>query len=387
LTIFSDRGSWQGYEWGEGSLLLAVDLETAEWTELGSSAPPSWRALRADHMEARLADGSRVTLRFLDSRTTEIVVTGEARLFGVDAVEPGRYRRIDPRLAEGVDEDLSDVPAALRRNWRVPLGHDRPSGMVASPLGTPLEPADRYLVATVLPTDRARALIREALETNRHRGLPLAAWACSKHPGLLEEFRPEIVDDLRWWESARRPRGEMLFLDEDGGVLSVATTSAYCRERRLLGEPDLTLESLVAEMFFRDGAYRDLTWPDREPVAALTSSTWFPLWCGIASPDHAGPVMDRMLDPSQFGTALPFPSTEAGIVRMPHALFAVEALENYGRAEPAADCARRLLAAAPDWSGYDCLSGKPAGADGAPVPQHSAAAAARRILEERYSES
>ena len=81
----------------------------------------------------------------------------------------------------------------------------------------------------------------------------------------------------------------------------------------------------------------------RWSVRALTAATWVPLWCGIASPEHADAVLARMLDPRAFWTPAPFPTVARsdaafdpdgywrGALWMDYALWAVEVLQRFGR--------------------------------------------------------
>jgi len=391
LTIFSDRGAWFGWEWGEGAVLEHVNFGNAGRQPFLLSSPVVWRSMHADRLAARLADGSRVTLRYLDARACELRIEGRASLAGVPAVESGLYRFEDERIEAGVGEDLDGVPTTLRRNWRVP-GKPMPGGgIVTSPTSPPeLRADDAFMAAAALPTPLAAKLVRVLFAGQDADGslegageAPMAAWALSKHPGLLEEFRPELTAHARWWEDARGR-------DEIG---SVEITAAYCRERRLLGHPDEAAEADLDATHFIDGSYRDYVRADPGRVLPLTSSCWMPLWCGLAAESRAASVVERMLDPAHFDTPVPFPTTAcsepgfdptdpaAGAVRFDHAFRAVEALGRCGRGPHAEHAARRLLAVDGDWEAVHPVTGRPV--PGA-RPQHTVTAAVRAILRERY---
>ena len=82
---------------------------------------------------------------------------------------------------------------------------------------------------------------------------------------------------------------------------------------------------------------------------------WIPLWANMAMPAQAEAVIDNMLDENQFYTPMPFPTAARdnpkysptaywrGPVWMDQAMFAVEAMHNYGRDEEAVESAYRLF--------------------------------------------
>ncbi|MCI8635228.1 MAG: DUF4981 domain-containing protein [Eubacterium sp.] len=82
---------------------------------------------------------------------------------------------------------------------------------------------------------------------------------------------------------------------------------------------------------------------------------WIPLWARMATPAQAEAVINNMLDESQFYTLMPFPTAARdnpkyspaeywrGPVWMDQAMFAVEAMHNYGKDEEAIKAAYRLF--------------------------------------------
>ncbi|HEV2680239.1 MAG TPA: trehalase family glycosidase, partial [Rhodanobacter sp.] len=113
-------------------------------------------------------------------------------------------------------------------------------------------------------------------------------------------------------------------------------------------------------------------------VRIYGSEGWAPLWAGVATPDQASSVARVMLDPSKFGTLMPFPTLAAddphfspikgywrGPVWLDQAYFGVEALRRYGYGRQADDMARRLVLnakgltqQAPIYENYDPLTGQ-----------------------------
>ena len=449
-VIFSDRGAWHGYAWGERSLLEAVDLLERKRYGLFALGKAVERGAFPDRMEARLENGARITVRFLNPRTAEIEASGGLKITAepgpleLREVRPGLWHHVNPHGPATPGPDLSALPQTLRWNWREPLGDIRHGGCIPSPFAyVGFWAWDSWKHAAVLPAPLAREQIRAMFDWQRADGMvpdtvradssknhwgcskpPLAAWACSKHPGLLEEFRPAILRYLQWWEENRRPPGCRLFAyggddlersrwesgwdnatryDEakllpEGmqNVLSVDLNAFICREKRLLGDPDPELERLVNEVFFHDGAFYDVTWPDLRPVKTLTAAGWIPLWCGIATADRAESVIRLMLDPRHFYTPLPFPTVARsdarfdpegywrGPVWMDHACWAVETLARYGREKEAREAASKLLESPPDWECYHPFTSQPALGARPAVPQFGWTSAARWTLEKGF---
>ncbi|MBI2930661.1 MAG: hypothetical protein HYY16_03340 [Planctomycetes bacterium] len=437
--IFSDRGAWHGYQWDEG-FLRCVTLADGKTTDVRASE----RIVRCtpcdDRLDLRTAGGGAIVVRFIDARTAAIESSVELKAdpgpLRWVCLRPGLYHHIYDAGPAGAGETLDGLPRTLRWNWRGPIGDIRHGGCLPSPhMYRGFWAWDSWKHATVLPTPLARQQIQAMFDHQREDGMvpdtvmpdarennwkntkpPLAAWACSKHPGLLKEFRPPLLRYHRWWEANRRPPGERLLAygGEDllaskwesgwdnatrydearlvGGlqnILSVDLNAFLCLEKRLLGMPDAELERQVNEVFFHDGAFTDVTWPEHRPVRTLTAATWIPLWCGIATPDRAESVIRLMLDPAHFATPLPFPTVARsdakvdpdgywrGPVWMDYAAWACEALARYGRVGEARRFAERLLAAPADWECYNPLTGEPARGERPAVPQFSWTAAAR----------
>ncbi|MCU0611798.1 MAG: hypothetical protein MUE60_08430, partial [Candidatus Eisenbacteria bacterium] len=397
-----------------------------------------------DRLEA-VVPGGKILLRFLDARTTEIrtprevVLAADSGVLDFVAAGPGRYRQ---SLVEGpvyAAVQLGTLPRTLRWNWRQPLGDIHHGGVARSPSHRGFFPLDAWHHAAALPTNLAGEQIATVFDHQEPDGMvpemimmdagrnnrrcstpPLAAWACSRHPGMLEQFRPQLVRFHRWWERHRRPPGERLFAyggsdlmaakAESGwgdasrfdnmalvgglqNILSVDLNAYLCMERRLLGVPDPAFERLVNELLFHEGAFYDVTWPDHRPVRTLTAATWIPLWCDIATPDHAEAVLRLMRDPEHFNTPVPFPTVARsdpkfdpdgiwrGSVWMDHAACAVEVLARHGYAREARDAGERLLRLDPDWECYNPLTGAPASGKRPAVRQFGRTAAARVAIE------
>ena len=82
---------------------------------------------------------------------------------------------------------------------------------------------------------------------------------------------------------------------------------------------------------------------------------WLPLWAKLATPEQAARVAENMLDEDKFYRPVPFPTASAdndkyspstywrGPVWLDQALYAVEALQNYGYNEEAREAAYRLF--------------------------------------------
>ncbi len=443
--LFCDKGSWFGYSWAEDALLEWTVLTDDSTGRIHCSSPVLGRYTYDDRLEALVAEG-RVVLRFVDARTAEfrappgVVLASDQGALEFVATGPGRYRHVMVNGPYVSAAGLASLPRTLRWNWRQPLGDIHHGGIIPSPHGyRGFWAWDSWKHAAVLPEDLAREQIAAMFDHQRPDGMvpdtvmvdarrnnwrcskpPLAAWACAQHPRLLEEFRPHLLRYHAWWEAHRHPPGERLFayggrdlvaskwesgwdnatrfdavvlVGEVQNVLAVDLNAYLCMEKRLLGMPDPGLEQLVDTEFFHDGAFYDVSWPDHRPIRTLTAATWIPLWCGIASPDHAAAVIRLMLDPAHFNTPLPFPTVARsdpkfdpdgywrGSVWMDHAAWAVEVLVRYGQVEAARDAARRLLAVEPDWECYNPLTGAPAKGARPAVPQFSWTAAARLSIE------
>lgn len=82
---------------------------------------------------------------------------------------------------------------------------------------------------------------------------------------------------------------------------------------------------------------------------------WIPLWAKAATSRQAAKVVENMLDENKFNTFVPFPTASKdndkydpsrywrGPVWLDQALYAVEALQNYGYNEEAKDVAYKLF--------------------------------------------
>ena len=443
--LFCDKGSWHGYRWADDALFEYVVLTDGSSGRIHCQAPVLGRLVYDDRLEA-VVPGGRIVLRFVDPRTAEIrvppsvVLAADAGTLDFVAVAPGRYRHVMANGPIFSATGLADLPRTLRWNWRQPLGDIRHGGLIPSPHAyRGFWAWDSWKHAAALPTDLAREQIAAMFDHQRPDGMvpdtvmfdarrnnwrcskpPLAAWACAQHSGLLNEFRPVLLAYHEWWERNRQPPGERLFayggrdlvaskwesgwdnatrfdgivlVGDVQNVLAVDLNAYMCLEKRLLGMPDPELERRVNEVFFHNGAFCDVAWPDHRPIPTLTAATWIPLWCGIATPDRAESVIRLMCDPAHFNTPLPFPSVAKsdpkfdpdgywrGSVWMDHAAWAVEVLARYGYQREAREAGERLLKAEPDWECYNPLTGAPAAGQRPAVPQFSWTAAARLAIQ------
>lgn len=109
------------------------------------------------------------------------------------------------------------------------------------------------------------------------------------------------------------------------------------------------------------GFYYDLQTNEDGSVKKLLTNRgkgtegWIPLWARMATQAQAEAVVSNMLDPGKFYTKMPFPTSSKdnpkysptvywrGPVWMDQAMFAVEALQNYGYEEEAIEAAYRLF--------------------------------------------
>ena len=141
--LFADRGAWHGYTWGARSLVDAVALDSGEMASVFVEEPIATRHVFDDRMEARLESGGRVSIYYLDARTSAIRIDGEATLtsqggpFQLHRVDRGYYHHTYTHGPELPGEDLTGLPRTLRWNWRAPHRDMRHGGIVPSPHAYP----------------------------------------------------------------------------------------------------------------------------------------------------------------------------------------------------------------------------------------------------------
>ncbi len=92
------------------------------------------------------------------------------------------------------------------------------------------------------------------------------------------------------------------------------------------------------------GFFYDTRIDTGEHIKVMGAECWLPLWAGIATPEQAKQVMQKMMDPQKFNSTLPFgylghqPSSHASRARLlarpglgrPSVLRSSPGLRNYG---------------------------------------------------------
>lgn len=241
---------------------------------------------------------------------------------------------------------------------------------------------------------------------------PLAGWAveevlrASDDPGFAREMYPKLVRYHQWWYADRDHDGNGLceYGSTDGTLIAAKWESGMDNAVRFDGTAlvqnndqawsmdqesvDLNaylyrdklalaaiaesidndddaqryraeaerLGALIRETFFCDqtGWFFDRRPSDGRFVKHLGPEGWIPLWAGVASPEQAARVREKMLDPVHFRTHLPFPTVSAsdpgfsdgywrGLVWLDQAYFGIQALRAYGYELDAQEMTQQLL--------------------------------------------
>lgn len=116
------------------------------------------------------------------------------------------------------------------------------------------------------------------------------------------------------------------------------------------------LASKIQVEFFDEnrGWFSDISIDGSRFIEAEGPEGWIPLWAGVATPEQAAEVRDRMLDESKFRTFVPFPTVSRdnpefsdgywrGLVWIDQAWFGIEGLRRYGYEEDATGLAMQLM--------------------------------------------
>ena len=117
-----------------------------------------------------------------------------------------------------------------------------------------------------------------------------------------------------------------------------------------------TLRQKIRQQMFNEttGFFQDIRWDTGEFIAAEGPEGWIPLWTGVATPEQASRVKERMLDPNKFRTHVPFPTVSRdnpefsegywrGLVWLDQAYFGIEGLRRYGFTEEANALQQQLI--------------------------------------------
>ena len=445
MIFFSDRGAWHGYVASPQGFVDAKCPGRDDPVPLVSSIPVESSRVESGRWQFRLTSGEDVVLTFRSARVA--VFSGPKSWHLETGVGPFQLRRVTGgyeheylRGPLGPGRDLSALPDTLRRNYCEPRGDWQHGGVIPSPFAYPGFWAwDSWKHAAVLPTGLAREQIQAMLDEQLANGMvpdtvmpdrrdnnvgcskpPLLAWACSRHPGLLHEFDEPLRRYHDWWQRERRPDGspwlayggvsethakwesgwdnatrfdDVKLVNGLQNLLAVDLNAFALYEKSLLGclEPEMVED--FQKMFFHNGAFFDVTWPDGKPLNTLTAATWIPVWCGLANQEQTESVIRLLMDEAHFNTPLPFPTVARsdpkfdpdgywrGAVWFDHAVWAVQVLLRAGYHQEARDAANRLRQAAPDYECYNPLTGKPCQGDRPAVPQFSWTAAANLELD------
>ncbi|MEU9080629.1 trehalase family glycosidase [Kitasatospora sp. NPDC004745] len=193
---------------------------------------------------------------------------------------------------------------------------------------------------------------------------------------------------LRGWSLAQRSVDLNAYLAADHRHLALIAAElgdrpAAERLRERAGRIDRAVRDTMFDQatgWFHD---TDLTTGARLTTRGRGIEGAIPLWSGTASPAQARAVRGHLLDPAEFGTALPFPTVARssaafdpagywrGLAWIDQTYFAVEGLRRYGWGEDARRAVERLLAAAGGLGGdgpvrenYDPLTGEGRNATG-----------------------
>ena len=264
---------------------------------------------------------------------------------------------------------------------------------------------DRGMIADVVYVD--------ATEDNwRDTKPPLSAWAVNeilkygRDNGFLEEVYPKIVRYHEWWYLDRDHDGDGLaeYGSTDGTLIAAKWESgmdnavrfddtellknneeawsmdqesvdlnAYLYKEKILladfaewlGKDDeairwrkeaTELAGKIRVSMFDDerGWFSDTTINGKEFLVAEGPEGWTPLWAGLATPDQAARVRERMLDPGKFRTFVPLPTVSRdnpefsegywrGLVWIDQVWFGIEGLRRYGFEDDAEALAAQLL--------------------------------------------
>ncbi|MFD9074175.1 MGH1-like glycoside hydrolase domain-containing protein [Streptomyces lasiicapitis] len=169
---------------------------------------------------------------------------------------------------------------------------------------------------------------------------------------------------------------------DQGHLASIAgELKVTAGERRWRGRAAATHRAVRTRMYDpKDGWFHDTALDSGEPLTARGRGIEgaIPLWTGTATPAQAAAVRDRLTDPNEFATPVPFPTVARsspyfapqrywrGPVWLDQAYFAQAGLRRYGYGAQARALTDRLLTTAhglssrsPVMENYDPLTGAP----------------------------
>lgn len=121
-------------------------------------------------------------------------------------------------------------------------------------------------------------------------------------------------------------------------------------------EAESLAEKIRTEMYDEErGWFSDVSIDGQHFVETEGPEGWIPLWAGVATPEQAARVRDRMMDPDKFRTHVPLPTVSRdnpefsdgywrGLVWIDQVYFGIEGLRRYGFENEAMDLAGQVLA-------------------------------------------
>lgn len=241
---------------------------------------------------------------------------------------------------------------------------------------------------------------------------PLSGWAIQtifeidRDFSFVKEMYPRLVNYHEWWYRERDHDGDGLaeYGSTDGTLIaakwesgmdnavrfddtallkngdkawsmnqeSVDLNAYLYREKRALAELATALElpedarrweaerkalgDKIRSSMFDDerGWFSDVSIDGKRFLNAEGPEGWIPLWAGLATPEQAARVRERMLDPDRFRTFAPLPTVSRdnaefsdgywrGLVWIDQAWFGIEGLRRYGFEDDAEALAAQLL--------------------------------------------
>lgn len=150
---------------------------------------------------------------------------------------------------------------------------------------------------------------------------------------------------------------------EKGFLKSMAEELGYDSDAEKYTKEAKQLQKYINENMYDEetGFYYDVQTNEDGSVKKLLvnrgkgTEGWIPLWAKAATEEHAAKVVENMIDENKFNTFVPFPTASKdndkynpekywrGPVWLDQALYAVEALQNYGYNDEAKDATIKLF--------------------------------------------
>ncbi|WP_276499424.1 MGH1-like glycoside hydrolase domain-containing protein [Pontibacter litorisediminis] len=118
------------------------------------------------------------------------------------------------------------------------------------------------------------------------------------------------------------------------------------------------LAARIREVFYdaETGYFYDVRLEDKSRIKVMGPEGWLPLWAGLATPEQAAAVQEKLMEPTLFNTHVPFPTLNAshpdfnprkgywrGPVWLDQAYFGLQGLRQYGYAQEATMLQQKLL--------------------------------------------